>query len=275
MRMCFIRKIKSQEEPMSSVSEIVTSFRKQVNFRDLGGLETAGGRRVKEGCFFRSGGLYQMNDAERELLDRLHIRCILDLRTRAEAEKKPDPVFPGTQLLRHSGLEFANGAEIDFSPAGMAQIGESGLQQLALLKVYYRNMAFGNEAFRIMFDNIRQDNVPLIFHCHSGKDRTGVAAMLILLALDVPRETILKDYVLSNEYLADDIRNELETNREKIKEHPEADELCRMKAGVLESIGNLVLDEIHTRYPDPAGFFAEEYAWDSATLQSIRDRYTV
>ena len=126
-----------------------------------------------------------------------------------------------------------------------------------------------------MFDNIRQDNVPLIFHCHSGKDRTGVAAMLILLALDVPRETILKDYVLSNEYLADDIRNELETNREKIKEHPEADELCRMKAGVLESIGNLVLDEIHTRYPDPAGFFAEEYAWDSATLQSIRDRYTV
>ena len=260
---------------MSSVSEIVSSFRKPVNFRDLGGYETAEGRRVKEGCFFRSGGLYLMDETERALFSKLQVRFILDLRTNAEAEKKADPVFPGTQVLRHSGLEFTNGAEIDFSPAGMAQIGDPGLQQLALLKVYYRHMAFGNEAFRILFDNIRQGSVPLVFHCHSGKDRTGVAAMLILLALGVPRETILKDYLLSNEYLADDIQNELETNREKIKAHPEADELCRMKAGVLEKTGRLVLDEIASRYPDPAGFFSNEYGWDANTLQEIRARYTV
>lgn len=260
---------------MSSTSEIVSSFRKTVNFRDLGGYETADGRRVKEGFFFRSGGLYLLSDKELSRLDKLNIRFVLDLRTNAESEKKPDPFLQNAVMLRHSGLEFANGAEIDFSPAGMAQIGDPGLRQLALLKVYYRHMAFGNEAFRILFDNIAQDNVPLIFHCHSGKDRTGVAAMLLLLALNVPEKTVLEDYLRSNEYLAEDIKNELEQNREKIAAHPEAEELSRMKAGVLESTAHLVLDEIKTRYPDTDSFFAAEYGLDQDALLRLRNRYTV
>ena len=157
----------------------------------------------------------------------------------------------------------------------MAQIGDPGLRQIALLKVYYRHIAFGNEAFQILFDNILHDHVPLIFHCHSGKDRTGVAAMLILLALRVPRETVLADYLLSNVYVADDIRNELAANSDKIKAHPESEELIRMKTGVLESVGRLVLDEIFTRYPDPADFFAAEYGLDASALATLCDRYTV
>ena len=259
---------------MSGISDIVTQFQKPVNFRDLVGYETADGRHVREGIFFRSGGLYRMTGEELALLRQLNVRFVMDLRTAAENDRQPDPVIPGTEMLRHSGLEFANGAEIDFSPAGMAQIGDPGLRQIALLKVYYRHIAFGNEAFRILFDNILRGSVPLVFHCHSGKDRTGVAAMLILLALRVPRETVLADYMLSNEYVADDIRSELAANSDKIKNHPESEELIRMKAGVLESVGRLVLDEIFMRYPDPADFFLTEYGLDAAALKAMRDRYT-
>ena len=263
------------EPVMTAVSDIVAQFQKPVNFRDLGGYETTDGRHVREGVFFRSGGLYRLTAEELALLQKLHIRFIRDLRTAAESDRQPDPVIPGAEMLRHSGLEFANGAEIDFSPAGMAQIGDPGLRQIALLKVYYRHIAFGNEAFQILFENIVRDHVPLIFHCHSGKDRTGVAAMLILLALRVPRETVLADYLLSNVYVADDIRNELAANSDKIKAHPESEELIRMKTGVLESVGRLVLDEIFMRYPDPADFFAAEYGLDASALATLCDRYTV
>ncbi|MEN9631176.1 MAG: hypothetical protein RJA10_4404, partial [Pseudomonadota bacterium] len=44
-----------------------------------------------------------------------------------------------------------------------------------------------------------QSDTPLVFHCTAGKDRTGVAAALILLALGVPRDVVLQDYLLSNE----------------------------------------------------------------------------
>ena len=40
-----------------------------------------------------------------------------------------------------------------------------------------------------------------MFHCAAGKDRTGMAAALILSALDVPRATIIEDYLLTEKYL--------------------------------------------------------------------------
>ena len=46
-------------------------------------------------------------------------------------------------------------------------------------------------------------NRPLLFHCTGGKDRTGAAAALILLALGVPTETVVADYGLSDGYNAD------------------------------------------------------------------------
>jgi protein-tyrosine phosphatase len=45
----------------------------------------------------------------------------------------------------------------------------------------------------------RADRLPVLFHCTAGRDRTGVATVLLLEALGVPRETILSDYLLSNE----------------------------------------------------------------------------
>ena len=39
-----------------------------------------------------------------------------------------------------------------------------------------------------------------VFHCSAGKDRTGMAAALILSALDVPRQTIIDDYMLTLEH---------------------------------------------------------------------------
>ena len=59
-------------------------------------------------------------------------------------------------------------------------------------------MPFGNPAYRALFGAIRAGQTPILFHCTAGKDRTGVAAALILKALGVSREDIVEDYLLTN-----------------------------------------------------------------------------
>ncbi|MDD6439471.1 MAG: tyrosine-protein phosphatase, partial [Lachnospiraceae bacterium] len=184
-------------------------IRDEINFRDLGGYRSSDGRMIRQGCFYRSGGLYKMNDSELAFLKSLQIRTLLDLRTKAEAAKKPDPVLPGVTVLQHSGVVSAGGEEIDFSPAGMKLLGEAGLTQIENMHQYYRMMPFHNEALHILMKEVICGNVPVLFHCATGKDRTGVAAMILLLLLGVPEQTVLQDYLLSNFYRRDVIRRHM------------------------------------------------------------------
>lgn len=47
----------------------------------------------------------------------------------------------------------------------------------------------------------------VLWHCVSGKDRTGNAAILLLTVLGVDRKTIIEDYMLTNDYVADEIES--------------------------------------------------------------------
>ena len=202
---------------MYTQQELDTHFRKNINFRDLGEYRGDGGRKIRQGMLYRSGGLYFMNEEELAFFETLGVRYVMDLRTSAEVRQHPDPVLRDVTVLQHSGLEFANAGEIDFSPAGMSRIGAEGEEQLQKLHTYYRMLPFENEAFRILFDELSKGHAPLVFHCATGKDRTGVFAMLLLLALGVPRETVLQDYLLSRDYFAEMYEEELEREKDRIR----------------------------------------------------------
>ena len=69
-----------------------------------------------------------------------------------------------------------------------------------LMKDLYRGLVNDQaQRFAELFEHLLQDDAPVVFHCTAGKDRTGVAAALILLALGVPRELVVQDYLLTNE----------------------------------------------------------------------------
>ena len=254
---------------MNRQKELDRHFRKNINFRDLGAYTGADGRRIKPGLLYRSGGLYFMNEEELAFFQTLGVRYVMDLRTRAEAEAQPDPVLDGITYLQHSGLEFSTAKEIDFSPAGMSKIGAEGEEQLKKLHFYYRTLPFDNEAFRILFAELMQEHVPLVFHCATGKDRTGAFAILLLLALGVDRDTVLKDYLLSREYFAEMLQEGLRQDAEKIKSHPELEELITMRLGVSPKVGEMVMNEIFTRYPDPDVLMREEYDIDAEALRAL------
>lgn len=257
----------------SAGAQLQDFFPPSVNFRDLGGIRSADGRTIRPGLLYRSGGLYLLDDREQARFRTLGVRFVLDLRTSAECEKRPDPSFPDVTMLRHSGLIFRGGEEIDFSPEGMSRVGETGIGQIRLLRSYYRSMPFENEAFSVLFQALRSGDVPIVFHCATGKDRTGVAAMLLLLALGVPGETALEDYLQSNAYHAQMLARELSANREKIAAHPELETLIRMRCGVTEEIGKEALDAIFTKYPSPEDLFYVEYGFDETSLAALRDAF--
>jgi protein-tyrosine phosphatase len=55
--------------------------------------------------------------------------------------------------------------------------------------------------FASLFGFLLESNDPLVFHCTAGKDRTGFAAALILLALGVSHDEVMRDYLLTNQRL--------------------------------------------------------------------------
>ena len=249
--------------------------RDEINFRDLGGYQSSDGRTIRRGCFFRSGGLYKMNAQELAFLKSLRIRTLLDLRTKEEAAKKPDPVLPGVTILQHSGVVSAGGEEIDFSPAGMKLLGEAGLTQIENMHKYYQMMPFHNEAFHILMQEVISGNVPVLFHCATGKDRTGVSAMILLLLLGVPEQTVLQDYLLSNYYRRDVIRRHMEEDQAVIRQHPEREALLQLQHGVSPKIGREILETIRKTCGGYEGYFEKEYGLGQAEVEKVRERYLV
>lgn len=173
----------------------VLPFEGVLNFRDMGGYETMDGRKVKYGLFFRSVELTGMTAKDVELFTSLGIKTIFDYRTDKEAEQKPDPVFPGVSNLRFTVLEQE--VPVDDKETYHASYLKSMTPEA--LEAMYIQMAIKNESYRNLMTTIMNtDNLGILHHCAGGRDRTGVGGALILLALGVPEETIIEDYLISN-----------------------------------------------------------------------------
>lgn len=246
-------------------------FRKILNCRDLGGYETTDGRHLKNNLFYRSGGLYLFNEKELSQLETLGIKTVLDLRTTAECLSNPDPVLNNAKMYQTSGL-IVGQESIDFSPNGMRQLGKAGENQLEVLKDYYQRLPYDNEALKVLFREIKENNLPIIFHCASGKDRTGVAAMMILLLLGVDEETVLNDYLLSNEFCKKALKEDFKRHKHLLEEHPELKELLQMMNGVSENIGKAVLENMKKKYPSIEEYFCQQYDYTSDDIIEIRNR---
>ena len=215
-----------------------------------------------------------MTPQELETFQRLGIKCVIDLRSEAENLRHPEPDL-NMEVYRCSGVVSKGGEGIDFSPKGMNQIGEAGEKQLQVLTRYYEDMPFQNEAFQLMVKKIEAGSVPMCIHCATGKDRTGIAAMIILIMLGVDDETILEDYMLSCRYRQKVLQETLQKSAEKIKESPVLEQLLIMKDGVLEAIGRAVLKNMHDRYGSYEEYLHIEFGLTPEKLQELRDLYLI
>lgn len=166
------------------------------NFRDLGGYTTLDGRRIRPGQLFRSGVMTYFSPRDREKVSGLGIRTICDLRRPLERETEPSH-WPDDSIRVLFWDQRPPATTSDEGSIGQCRTPEAARETMNRL---YHDMPLWLEPrLQGVFQCLAEGSVPLVFHCAAGKDRTGLAAALVLHALGVPRETILEDYRLTNE----------------------------------------------------------------------------
>ncbi|CAB4835716.1 unannotated protein [freshwater metagenome] len=193
------------------------------NFRDLGGYRVAGGGHTRWGRLFRADSLHKLTATDHATLEGLGLRGIADLRSDKERETHPNPLELAVQYEVVGRLRSAPGIE----PA-RDLINVDGEE--VLRNIYVGSLEHSADLFGALLTSFASEGgLPAVFHCHAGKDRTGIVAALVLLAVGVDRETVLDDYEITRRYRTFENQQDSYANMIKLGMSPEA------AAGVLST----------------------------------------
>lgn len=171
-----------------------------VNFRDLGGLPTKDGLKVRAHRLLRAGQPVGLSEQEQAaLLHDHHLKMVVDLRTQEEVDREPDDAMDGVAYLQLDILKEHNQAPDSESFHKLTSTDEVHSYMcniyVALAKDEHAKLCY-TQFVGAALDN--KDGA-MLFHCYAGKDRTGVAAAILLSLLGVDRETIFQDYLATND----------------------------------------------------------------------------
>lgn len=163
------------------------------NMRDLGGLEVTGGGRTRFDRLLRSGTLQDLTaDDVSYLVKDMGVHTVLDLRLPDEAEREGS-ALADIPVVRYLSLPLSSAGRI--RPDTVADAAEIDIvaHYVALLEGSSENIV---TAARVFTDEV---NLPAVFHCAAGKDRTGVVVALALDAGGFDRDEIVRDYLATAE----------------------------------------------------------------------------
>ncbi|MBB6172770.1 protein-tyrosine phosphatase [Nocardiopsis mwathae] len=245
------------------------------NFRDLGGHTTRDGSVVRRGLVYRSDSLANLTDDELHALgDRLGLRLQVDLRTSFEraaaADRVPDGVEYAVIDVQGDHSTGADLAAMLTDPERSAELlgnggGERFVHEVNRMLVSWEDALAGyGELVRLT----AAGPSPLVFHCSAGKDRTGWGAAVLLALLDVPRETIVADYLASNARLAQ-AREWMHGSAARYGIDPDLlQPLMEVRAEYLQS----AFDEADRVYGSFEGYVADGLKVAPETVTALRER---
>lgn len=257
------------------------------NARELGGFP-ADGRTVRHGLLLRTASLAALSPEDRDALERVcRVAAVVDLRMSLERDQAPDPAIPGAENVFLPVLEAEDFP--GFTPETAKIITDPNADRMALMKNAYEmgmlsdrlyvDFLFserGRTAYRALFRRLLElpEGRAVLWHCTDGKDRTGVASMLILTALGASRETVLEDYLLTNVYNGE----KLAAVRAKMKRIPltrELRELAVFGAGAaVERYMRNALSAMDERCGSPEAYLADVLGVGAAERSELRRKFT-
>ena len=173
-------------------------FNSVQNFRDIGGYKNYNKKRIKWGMLYRSGKIDSLDDESMQRMRKLRLKTLIDFR---------DPLIftpPPADLKLENSIHMP----ISLYPLDMLvdRINNHELKRGDAC-IFMQDLFIGlskraTSTYKSMFNQLlMSENYPVVLTCNYGKDYTGFAVILILSALDIPQETIIDDYLLSNRYL--------------------------------------------------------------------------
>ena len=257
------------------------------NIRDLGGMRTSDGKIIATGRLIRCGHLADLSACDLAKLALL-TDTIIDFRTDQERIEKPDAVIPGTTAYHIPILNKLTGGitrEEESDRDVIARLATDPAASKNYMCRMYTEFAENDYVvsqfarfIRILLENHEK---AVLWHCTAGKDRAGTAAVIIEEILGIPRETIVADYLKTNEYLAPDIEYLIsfikkQTGTEKYTDDTDphsADQALRYLFSADESFIHSFYSAVQRRFGSFDGFLREGLRLTGNDLQALRLKY--
>ncbi len=246
------------------------------NFRDLGGYKTEDNKYVKRGMLFRSGAMTTLSETDQAYLQRFGFQSVLDLRSDEELELFPNQWAKNAELdyLRH-----------DYSFRNLAANFSQSSGEIPSMEVFYTAFPqFLKPQLKIYFDSLLNRDVPMVVNCSAGQDRTGFASAMVLSALGVPRDTVIRDYLLSTEFR----RPKNEFGDVNLEEAAKTNSFAAMMMQYKDKAGDepgplytedgtpfivFALNAIDDQYGGVENYLASEIGVDKKDLKKLRKYY--
>lgn len=237
------------------------------NFRDLGGYATQDRRTVKWRTVFRSGVMATIDDRDVEALRGLGIVTICDFRTNSERLRRPT-TWHDRESVNLVSQDYEMSAGVLQTLVHDRQAGTDTVRR-KMVETYRKLPEEQANNYTMLFRQLTAGLLPLVFNCSAGKDRTGVAAALILSSLGVPRTDIVDDYLLTNDTI-DDLVDIIKENRnfgQWVADRPDvAYPLLRAEAEYLDAM----FDAVETEYGGVEGYLTTRLGVTTEEIETIR-----
>lgn len=246
------------------------------NLRDLGGYPASGGRSVRRGKLYRSVLLVHLSDEDLKQVEKLGLKTVFDLRTKAEFDAAPDREI-GCRSVNLDVIAAREGegpasllAKMDDPEAISAAL--TGGRGAEMMRTAYRELIelpSANRAYRTLFEALAEDDsLPALVHCTTGKDRTGWAAASILLFLGVSEQDVYHDYLLTN----DQLLPALEPMLRQFESAGGDPAVLKPVIGVDRSYLATAIDLMNEKYGSIEGYMRKGLELDDDVLDALRSR---
>ena len=249
------------------------------NTRDLGALMTKDGRHILPRKLLRSGSLYHVSLADQDmLLEDYKLSTVIDFRTEAEREQKPDTIM--------KGVEYYPIPVLDEETSGITQAG-------TLMDMLTKFDQVPDEFICKQYENLVRDEIcikqyanfldvvlhqkkgAVLWHCSAGKDRVGIGTALLLYALGVPRKTIKEDFLKTNVYLDNEMQHMVRYLETRMIVTPEIMDKVRLLYKVKGEYLDTTFRTIEKDYGSVDYFMRKALYMNPKTIEALRNKYLV
>lgn len=259
-----------------------------LNARELGGYKTKDGKTVRENVLLRTAALAEATPEELETLSKQYnLAAVIDLRASYELEEEPDPVLDGVAQynFRIMDEQMMAGRAASIYPilkdpnvdplTRMTAILDAGVISDQMYVEFLQGET-GKAGFRDFFRVLLEtpEGSAVLWHCTNGKDRTGVAAMLLLGLLNVDEETIMADFMLTNTFFEEEINATRQQLQNFVQDKNKLEELLVISRGVYAPYMQNAIDYIKDNYGDIPGYAKAELGLTDEDILKLQTLYT-
>ena len=233
------------------------------NFRDLGGYESSNGMKLKKGLIYRSDSLSYLSKGDIKKIQKVGIKTVCDFRSDIEMDEYPSPfnseTVPKLNHLPIKTLGTQDLKELSTRKGVTSQELADELQEHYVLYVTQHKNTYSK-----FINTIASGEIPLVFHCFAGKDRTGYGALLFLAIMGVKKEIIIEDYLLTNDFYKGPIISE--------DWRDSSSKLLKPLFEARVDYINAAFNEIYSKYIKIEDFVVKELDVEAKTIDIMKKR---